>query len=135
MSDDDPRSAIDDDQDINEDEVPASGLPNFRPGTWVVSDDDSRSAAGDDQDINEDENPKPGLSKFQLPQPKDFHERMQGRLITSFVGLLVLTLLLGAAGWLFSDGDLRDWVSFTTPIFTLSGSALAYYFGRDDRKK
>ncbi|WP_422117704.1 hypothetical protein [Brachybacterium sp. UNK5269] len=63
------------------------------------------------------------------PDPKTFHERMQGRLISLFTVLLIGAILVGGGGWLFTEAELRDWVSFTAPIFTLSGSALAYYFG------
>lgn len=81
-------------------------------------------------DLVENAEPSPGL--YTPPQRRPPHPDLVRLLVTgSLLVILAGTVIGGFVGWLRGDA-LSDWTGFTTPVFTLAGVAVAFYFS--DRK-
>lgn len=55
------------------------------------------------------------------------------RLMYGVMGLLAMTLI-GGFVVAMTHHDLLEWTGFTTPIYTLAGAGLTYYFTKDHNR-
>ncbi|RYG76142.1 hypothetical protein EU513_13920 [Yimella sp. RIT 621] len=71
----------------------------------------------------------PGATLKDIVAPHKSHpDLVRKRLAYASVVLVGLAMAGGFIGWIFTDKPIGDWATFTTPVFTLAGVALAFYF-------
>jgi len=96
-----------------------------RPGN---ENDDSSAILDVTAEAAPEEGPPPVTKD--TTQPLSHSDKMRKWISFALVGILAGTVAGGFYGWVRGH-DLGTWTSFTTPVFTLAGVALTFYFTRE----